>query len=210
MLFRAFKRVFDFVSALLLFIVISPLFLVLMILVRVKLGSPIFFTQERTGLHQKRFRLIKFRSMTNERDAEGNLLPDEKRQTKFGGFLRSSSLDELPELLCIIKGDMSVIGPRPLPPVYDDYYTERELKRFEVRGGLIPPDSVDASAVISWDKQFEYEAQYAESLSLINDVKIFFNVFKIIFQRRNTDYGSFVRKSLSEEREKQKSIGESK
>ena len=210
MLFRAFKRVFDFVSALLLFIVISPLFLVLMILVRVKLGSPIFFTQERTGLHQKHFRLIKFRSMTNERDAEGNLLPDEKRQTKFGGFLRSSSLDELPELLCIIKGDMSVIGPRPLPPVYDDYYTERELKRFEVRGGLIPPDSVDASAVISWDKQFEYEAQYAESLSLINDVKIFFNVFKIIFQRRNTDYGSFVRKPLSEEREKQKSIGESK
>lgn len=200
MLFRGFKRAYDFVSALLLFIVISPVFLILMILVRVKLGSPVFFTQVRSGMNQKPFKLIKFRTMTNAVDENGELLPDEKRQTKFGGFLRSSSLDELPELLCIIKGDMSVIGPRPLPPAYDEYYTEREKKRFDVRGGLIPPDSVDRDPVISWDKQFKYEAEYAESLSLINDIRIFINVFKIIFLRGNTDYGNFVRKPLSEER----------
>lgn len=202
MLFRLFKRMFDIISATLLLVVISPLFLVMMILVRFKLGTPVFFTQERTGMHQKKFKLIKFRSMTNEKDENGNLLPDEVRQTKFGGMMRSLSIDELPELLCIIKGDMSVIGPRPLPPTYDAYYTEKELKRFDVRGGLIPPDSVDPEAVISWDKQFEYEAKYAENLSLKNDLKIFFNVFKIIFQRRQTEYGNFVREPLNKEREK--------
>lgn len=202
MLFRLFKRMFDIISATLLLVIISPLFLVMMILVRFKLGTPVFFTQERTGMHQKKFKLIKFRSMTNEKDENGNLLPDEVRQTKFGGMLRSLSIDELPELLCIIKGDMSVIGPRPLPPTYDAYYTEKELKRFDVRGGLIPPDSVDPEAVISWDKQFEYEAKYAENLSLKNDLKIFFNVFKIIFQRRQTEYGNFVREPLNKEREK--------
>lgn len=203
MLFRKFKRTFDFVSALLLFIFISPLFLILMLLVRVKLGSPLFFTQVRSGMNQKPFKLIKFRTMTNALDENGELLPDEQRQTRFGGFLRSSSLDELPELLCIIKGDMSVIGPRPLPPVYNQYYTEREKKRFDVRGGLIPPDSVDSNPSISWDKQFEYEAKYAESLSLVNDIKIFINVFKIIFLRGNTDYGNSVRRPLSEERKEQ-------
>lgn len=202
MLFRLFKRMFDIISATLLLVIISPLFLVMMILVRFKLGTPVFFTQERTGMHQKKFKLIKFRSMTNEKDENGNLLPDEARQTKFGGMMRSLSIDELPELLCIIKGDMSVIGPRPLPPTYDAYYTEKELKRFDVRGGLIPPDSVDPEAVISWDKQFEYEAKYAENLSLKNDLKIFFNVFKIIFQRRQTEYGNFVREPLNKEREK--------
>lgn len=202
MLFRLFKRMFDIISATSLLVVISPLFLVMMILVRFKLGTPVFFTQERTGMHQKKFKLIKFRSMTNEKDENGNLLPDEGRQTKFGGMMRSLSIDELPELLCIIKGDMSVIGPRPLPPTYDAYYTEKELKRFDVRGGLIPPDSVDPEAVISWDKQFEYEAKYAENLSLKNDLKIFFNVFKIIFQRRQTEYGNFVREPLNKEREK--------
>ena len=200
MLFRAFKRVFDFVSALLLFIVISPLFLVLMILVRVKIGSPIFFTQERSGLHRKSFYIKKFRSMTNERDADGNLLPDDQRLTKFGRLLRSSSLDELPELLSIIKGDMSVIGPRPLPPTYNQYYTERELKRFEVRGGLLPPDSVENSAIITWDKQLEYESSYAENLSLKNDLRIFFSAISIVFTRNETDYGTYVRKSLIEER----------
>lgn len=110
MLFRLFKRMFDIISATLLLVVISPLFLVMMILVRFKLGTPVFFTQERTGMHQKKFKLIKFRSMTNEKDENGNLLPDEVRQTKFGGMMRSLSIDELPELLCIIKGDSGIIG----------------------------------------------------------------------------------------------------
>ncbi len=200
MVFRFFKRAFDFASALLLFIVISPLFLMLMILVRIKIGSPIFFKQERSGMHRKSFYIKKFRSMTNEKDENGNLLPDEKRLVPFGRFLRSSSLDELPELFSIIKGDMSVIGPRPLPPSYDKYYTERELKRFEVRGGLLPPDSVENSAIISWDKQLEYEAKYAESLSLKNDLRIFFLAIKIVFTRNETDYGTYVRKTLIEER----------
>lgn len=198
--FRFFKRIFDFISALLLLIIISPLFMILMVLVRVNLGAPVFFTQTRTGMNMKPFKLIKFRTMTNQKDENGNLLPDEKRQTKFGGFLRSSSLDELPELLCIINGHMSVIGPRPLPPVYNSYYTERELKRFEVRGGLIPPDSIDDEAIISWDKQLKYEADYAENLSLKNDITIFFSVFKIIFQRNKSDYGDFIREPLSIER----------
>lgn len=204
MIFRIFKRIFDLVSALFLLIVISPLFIALVLMVRIKLGFPVFFTQERTGKDMKRFNLIKFRTMTNAKDKNGQLLPDEMRQTKFGALLRSSSLDELPELLCIIRGDMSVIGPRPLPPAYDDYYTDQELKRFNVKGGLIPPDSIDDNAVISWDEQFRYEENYAENLSLINDIKIFFNVFKIIFQRRKTDYGNFVRKPLYEERKKQR------
>lgn len=202
MFFRFFKRLFDIFSASLLLLIISPLFILLIILVKFNIGSPVFFTQERTGMHQKRFKLIKFRTMTNEKDENGNLLPDENRQTKFGGLLRSSSLDELPELFCIIKGDMSVIGPRPLPPIYDAYYAKEELKRFEVRGGLIPPDSIDSSAVISWDKQFEYEANYAKNLSFKNDLNIFLNVFRIIFQRNKTDYGDFIREPLNKERER--------
>lgn len=203
MLYRGLKRGFDFVTSVLLFIAIIPIFLVLMIIVRIKLGSPVFFIQVRSGKNQKPFKLIKFRTMKNTVDENGQLLPDDKRQTKFGGFLRSSSLDELPELLCIMKGDMSVIGPRPLPPEYDAYYTEREKKRFDVRGGLIPPDSVDRDPVISWDKQLEYEAEYAESLCLVKDIKIFINVFKTIFLRGNTNYGNYIRESLSEERKEQ-------
>ena len=157
-------------------------------------------------MHCKSFYIRKLRSMTDERDESGALLPDEKRLTKFGRFLRSSSLDELPELLSIIKGDMSVIGPRPLPPVYNSYFTEREMKRFDVRSGLIPPDSVDSSAIISWDEQLEYEADYAETLSLKKDLSIFLGVFKIIFQRKYTDYGGFVRMPLNEERKKKMQV----
>ncbi len=194
------KRCFDFLSSILLFIVISPLFVALAVLVRTNLGSPIFFHQVRSGKGMKPFGMIKFRTMTNEKDAEGNLLPDEQRFTKFGKWLRSSSLDELPELINIIKGDMSVIGPRPLPPVYDDYYNEEEKKRFWVRGGLITPDSVDSSPVISWDKQLAYEADYGEYVSLKKDWKIFMGVFRILLRRTETDYGEYVREPLNIER----------
>lgn len=197
---KTIKRSFDFVSSLILFILISPLFLIICGLVYIKMGNPIFLQQIRSGRDQKPFTIIKFRTMTNQRDQDGNLLPDEKRQTKFGKFLRSSSLDELPELLSIVKGDMSVIGPRPLPPSYDDFYSEREKKRFEVRGGLLPPDSVETSAIISWDKQLEYEALYAENLSIRNDIKILISAIRIIFKRNKTDYGSYIRLPLNEER----------
>ena len=138
--------------------------------------------------------------MTDKRDDDGELLPDELRQTVFGQWLRSTSLDELPELLSIIKGDMSVIGPRPLPVDYDQYYTQYELKRFEVRGGLLPPDSVDSSVIISWNKQLEYEAIYAEKLSFKNDLKIFFATFTTLFQRKKSNYGIYIRRPLNIER----------
>lgn len=201
-MYKIFKRCFDFTSALLLFIVISPLFLVLMIMVRIKHGSPIFFKQKRTGLNLKPFMLMKFRTMSNATDADGNLLPDNQRLTKLGRWLRNSSLDELPELINILKGDMAVIGPRPLLPEYDVYYTEREKHRFWVRGGLIPPESLYNDSFLTWDKQLEYEASYAEKLSLSLDFKILLSVFKTMLKREEQDYGAYERKSLIEERTK--------
>ena len=177
-----------------------------MVLTRVKIGSPVFFSQERTGQYMKRFNIIKFRTMTDERDVNGNYISDEMRHTGFGDFLRSTSLDELPELLLIVEGEMSIIGPRPLLPEYDPYYTEYERKRFNVRCGLIPPDSVDQSAIISWDKQLQYEADYANEVSFENDLRILLGVFKMLFKRRNTDYGKYIRKTLSEERKAKKDI----
>lgn len=200
MIYRIIKRSFDFTSALLLFIVISPLFLVLMICAYFSIGRPIFFRQERSGLHGKPFYLIKFRTMTDARDAMGNLLPDSERQTRFGRFLRNTSLDELPELLNIIKGDMAVIGPRPLYVRYNKFYTEYESKRNNVRGGLIPPESLYHDSFLTWDKQLKYEADYAKNLSLQQDIKILISVFKTVILRNKTDYGSYVRKPLDIER----------
>lgn len=194
------KRAFDLCSSLALLIVISPIIIILAVLVRVKLGSPILFRQVRTGKNMKNFSIMKFRTMTNATDKDGNLLPDEDRFTKFGRWLRSSSLDELPELFNIIIGDMSVIGPRPLPPAYNDYYKQEEMSRFNVRGGLVTPDSVDSNPIISWDKQFEYDADYGKNLSLKKDLKIFIGVFHILFKRTETAYGEFVREPLNVER----------
>lgn len=194
------KRAFDLCSSLALLIVISPIIIILAVLVRVKLGSPILFHQVRTGKNMKNFSIMKFRTMTNATDKDGNLLPDEERFTKFGRWLRSSSLDELPELFNIIIGDMSVIGPRPLPPAYNDYYKQEEMARFNVRGGLVTPDSVDSNPIISWDKQFEYDADYGKNLSLKKDLKIFIGVFHMLFKRTETAYGEFVREPLNVER----------
>ena len=196
-MYKFWKRAFDLCLSLALFIVISPLFLVLAILVRVKLGSPILFRQVRTSKGMKSFSMMKFRTMTNAKDKDGNLLPDEERFTKFGRWMRSSSLDELPELFNIINGDMSAIGPRPLPPIYNDYYKSEEMARFNVRGGLVTPDSVDSDPIISWDKQFKYEADYGENLSLKKDWDIFIGVFHILFKRTETAYGGFVREALN-------------
>ncbi len=199
-MFRLFKRAFDVVASFLLLIVISPLFAGLILAVRIKLGTPVFYRQTRSGKNRRPFVLIKFRTMTDEKDAQGNLLPDEKRLTGFGHWLRSTSLDELPELLNIIKGDMSVIGPRPLPPVYDSFYTPRELKRFEVRGGLISPESVDKNPFISWDEQLEYDVRYVENFSFKEDVYVFFNVFQMLFSRYDGDLGGWTREALNVER----------
>lgn len=199
-MYKIIKRCFDFTSAFLLLLMISPIFLVLMLLVRIMHGSPIFFKQKRTGKDFKPFMLMKFRTMSNATDAEGNLLPDSQRITKFGLWLRNSSLDELPELINIIRGDMAVIGPRPLLPQYDEYYTELEKKRFKVRGGLIPPESLYTDSFITWDKQLKYEASYAENISFKLDMRILLSVFKTMLERGEHDYGGYERKSLIEER----------
>ncbi len=199
-MYRYVKRAFDAISASLLLLAISPIYLMLMLLVRINIGTPIYFSQIRTGYHGKTFSIKKFRTMTEERDADGNYLPDEQRLTKFGSWLRRTSLDELPELLCIIKGDMSVIGPRPMPASYDPYYTEFERKRFNVRGGLIPPEVLYRDVEPSWDNQLKYEADYAENLSAKLEFQIFLAALKGVFIRYQNDYGEYVRALLSEER----------
>lgn len=205
-MFKFWKRCFDIASATLLLLAISPLLLILIIAVRINMGSPVFFKQQRTGMNFCHFTLIKFRSMTDARDAEGNLLPDHLRVTKFGKLLRSSSLDELPELLNIIRGDMSVIGPRPLLCRYDSFYTEEEKQRFLVRGGLISPDSLSTEPVVSWNNQLKEEAYYGEHLNFFYDVRIFIRVFIALFKRAKTNFGGFERIPLDEERANNKRV----
>lgn len=204
-MYKFIKRLFDFISAFCLFIVISPMFLFIMLLVRIKIGKPVFFKQERVTKDLKNFYIIKFRTMTNARDDNGNYLPDEQRLTGFGKFLRSTSLDELPELINIIKGDMSVIGPRPLPAEYNDYYTDYESERFKVSSGLIPPEVLYNTVFPSWDEQLKYEAEYANNNSVKLDLKVMVAVFKVLFGRYSNDFGQYVREPLSiERREKER------
>ena len=178
---RLFKRFLDeFLSSGAL-IVLSPVLLVTAILVRFKLGSPVLFTQDRPGKDEKIFKLYKFRSMTNQRDENGNLLPDDVRLTKFGRILRSTSLDELPELFNIIKGDMSVVGPRPLSIKYLPYYTEEEKHRHDVRPGLTGLAQVKGRNSLSWEEKFKYDIEYINTITFINDFKIIVEtVLKVI------------------------------
>ena len=182
-------------------ILLLPLFLILYVLVYFSMGSPVFFRQKRVGKKQKIFEMMKFRSMTDEKNADGNLLSDGERLTKLGNFLRKTSLDEIPELLNVLKGDMSIVGPRPLLVEYLPYYSEREKLRFEVRGGLIPPDALYGSVTPSWDDQLEFEAEYAEKISFLLDVKIILKTFGLLFKRVESDFGQYDRESLSTERE---------
>lgn len=194
------KRIFDFISSLILFLFILPGFCVLAIMVRVKLGSPIFFYQARCTKNKKVFYIKKFRSMTDERNADGELLPDEERITRFGKFLRSSSLDEIPQLINIINGDMSVIGPRPLPPEYNDYYSKYEENRFLVKGGLIQPEVLHNKILPSWDEQLKWEADYALNLNVKTDIRIILAVFNTLINRNKENYGEIFRDSLINER----------
>ncbi len=166
------KRFLDFMLSLMGIIVLSPILLILWILVRVKLGSPVLFHQERPGRNEKIFKLYKFRSMTDERDEQGNLLPDEVRLTKFGKVLRSTSLEELPELFNILKGDMSLIGPRPLLVRYLPYYTDEERHRHDVRPGLTGLAQVNGRNALGWEDRFRYDLYYVEHLSFLMDLKI--------------------------------------
>lgn len=179
------KRILDFTLSLLALIVLSPLMLIIYILVRIKLGKPAIFKQKRPGKNEKIFTLYKFRTMTDEKDEKGNLLPDEKRLTKFGKFLRSTSLDELPELINIIKGDMAIVGPRPLLVKYLPYYTEEERHRHDVRPGLTGLAQVNGRNLIDWKDRFNKDVEYVNTVSFIVDFKILFQTIKSVFLREN-------------------------
>ena len=169
---RFFKRPLDFICGLLAIIVFGWLYIIVAILVRIKLGSPVLFTQDRPGRDEKIFKLYKFRTMTDQRDQNGELLPDEVRLTKFGKFLRSTSLDELPEAFNIIKGDMSVIGPRPLLVSYLPWYTEMEKHRHDVRPGLSGLAQVNGRNFIDWDHRLALDVKYVEKITFLGDMSI--------------------------------------
>lgn len=194
------KRLLDIILSCVAIIVLSPVFLVLSVCVLIGMGRPVLFGQRRIGKNEKAFTLYKFRSMTNAKDKNGNLLPEKDRLTKFGVALRSSSLDELPELFSILKGDMSFVGPRPLPTYYGPYFLESERVRHKVRGGLIPPDSLGGETTSDWETQFEYETYYAEHVTFLLDVKIIIYTFKILFKRVKTNYGAEDRPHLNQYR----------
>jgi len=178
---KCFKRVLDFVLSLCAIIALSPVYIIVAILVRVKLGSPVIFKQQRPGKDEKIFDMYKFRSMTSETDEKGNLLPDEVRLTAFGKKLRSTSLDELPELFNILKGDMSIVGPRPLLVRYLERYNDEQKKRHNVRPGLTGLAQTNGRNAISWEEKFKYDVEYIENVTFMCDVKIILKTAKAVF-----------------------------
>lgn len=179
------KRILDFTLSLLALIVLSPLMLIIYILVRIKLGKPAIFKQKRPGKDEKIFTLYKFRTMTDEKDEKGNLLPDEKRLTKFGKFLRSTSLDELPELINIIKGDMAIVGPRPLLIRDMLFMTDEQRKRHKVRQGLTGLAQINGRNNITWEDKINYDLKYIEKITLVNDIKIILKTIIKVFKKED-------------------------
>lgn len=177
------KRPLDILISLLALILLSPLLLCIALLVKVKLGNPIIFKQKRPGLNERIFTLYKFRTMTDEKDESGELLPDKERLTKFGKFLRSTSLDELPELINILKGDMSFVGPRPLSVKYLPYYYDNERKRHCVRPGLTGLAQINGRNKASWEERFSLDEEYVDNLTFMMDVKILLKTVLVVFKR---------------------------
>lgn len=180
---RYIKRFLDFMLSLLALILLSPILLVVAILVRLKLGNPVIFMQERPGKDEKIFRLYKFRTMTDERDEYGELLPDEVRLTRFGKMLRSTSLDELPELWNIVKGDMSIVGPRPLLVRYLPLYNERQRHRHDVRPGFTGLAQTHGRNSITWNEKFEWDIRYVEHITFLGDLRIIFQTIGVVLRR---------------------------
>ena len=187
---RFFKRPMDFTLSLIAIIALSPILLVVGFLVRVKLGSPVIFKQKRPGHNEKIFTMYKFRTMTDERDENGELLPDSIRLTKFGRLLRSTSLDELPELFNILKGDMSIVGPRPLLVQYLPLYNKHQKRRHEVRPGLSGWAQVNGRNAISWENKFDLDVEYVDNVGIFLDWKIIFLTLKKIFVREGINSGT--------------------
>ncbi|MBQ8605488.1 MAG: sugar transferase [Clostridia bacterium] len=178
-----FKRVLDFSLSLIAILILSPVLLILIVLGAILMKGNPFFSQQRPGRNEKIFRLIKFRTMTNEKDKDGNLLPDEKRLIPYGRFLRSTSLDELPELINILKGDMSIVGPRPLLVQYLPLYNSVQKRRHEARPGLTGLAQVSGRNAISWEKKFEYDVEYIDNITFIGDVKIIIQTVLKVLKR---------------------------
>lgn len=194
---RFLKRPFDFMLSLLAIIILSPIMLIIALLVRIKLGSPVLFCQERPGKDEIIFKMYKFRSMNNACDKSGNLLSDKERLTKFGRILRSTSLDELPELINILKGDMSIVGPRPLLVQYLSYYNEEQKRRHDVRPGLTGLAQATADRGLSWEKQFELDLKYKNKITLYIDISIILKTIYRVFHRGKNEYGSYIREPFS-------------
>lgn len=179
---KFFKRFLDIIISLIFIFCFWWLYIVIAILVRVKLGSPVLFKQDRPGLNEKIFKMYKFRTMTDEKDKDGILLPDADRLTKFGKFLRSTSLDEIPEFFNVLKGEMSLIGPRPLLVRYLGRYTKEQLRRHEVKPGISGWAQVNGRNAISWEDKFKYDIEYVDKLNFLLDLKIIFLTIKKVFK----------------------------
>ena len=181
---KYFKRPFDLLCGFAALIVFCWLYIILAIIIRIKLGSPILFTQERPGKNEKIFKLYKFRTMTDEKDENGKLLPDEMRLTRFGKMLRATSLDEIPEVFNIIKGDMSVVGPRPLLVKYLPLYSEEQKHRHDVRPGLSGHAQVNGRNSVSWEEKFKLDVEYVYNITFLGDLKIIFCTVRKAFIKR--------------------------
>lgn len=200
------KRSLDFLIALIGIILFCWLYAIIALLIRINLGSPVIFRQKRPGKDQKIFSLYKFRTMTDDRDENGELLPDDYRLTKFGKFLRSTSLDEIPEVINILNGDMSIIGPRPLLVKYLPYYTKEEQKRHNVRPGISGLAQVNGRNSISWNDKFKYDIQYVKKITFLNDMKIILKTVIKTVKREDIKVGSeFTKGSFVEERKSRSS-----
>ena len=186
------KRILDILISLTFIVLFSWLYLILVILVRIKLGSPVLFCQKRPGYNEKIFTLYKFRTMTDKRDENGMLLPDSERLTRFGSILRSTSLDELPEMFNILKGDMSLIGPRPLLVEYLPYYTEEERLRHSVRPGLTGLAQISGRNYLAWDKRLARDVEYVNHISFIMDVRIIIKTIMVVFKKEDVSVDTNV------------------
>lgn len=198
------KRMLDFILSLIALIVLSPLMIIIGILVRIKLGRPVIFKQKRPGKNEKIFTLYKFRTMTDEKDEQGNLLADEKRLTKFGMFLRSTSLDELPELWNILKGEMAIVGPRPLLVEYLPLYNEEQKHRHDIKPGLTGLAQISGRNAIQWEEKFKEDIEYVNNITFIQDTKIILKTFIKVFKKDgiNQEGNATIRKFEGVKKEK--------